>query len=377
MLEGQRSTVDTEDFIRSLPKAELHLHLEGAVAATTAIELAKKHGLAADHYEDASKLFDFADLGAFLKAYDIICDSIVDAGDFHRVTYEMLARCAGNGVRYVEFFFSPQAHHGVAYTTMLDGITAAMRDAARDYGVHSRLIPALNRELGPEISMEFLDLVVAHRREEVIGIGLDYNEVGHPPGVYADVYRRARNRGLRVTAHAGENGPSEHVGASLDVLACDRIDHGYHVIDDPALVAACRKRGVFFTVCPTTTTYTTTFRDLASPGHAIHRMLDAGLNLVINTDDPALFRTDLNREYLLVARHMGCTPEQLAGVALNGLRASWLDDTTKRAWISEWSTEINRLLRAGASGSFESKDGMPATDRQAPGAAQWKATASR
>ena len=178
----------------------------------------------------------------------------------------MLARCAVNGARYVEFFFSTQAHHGVAYATMLDGIVAAMRDAARDHGVHSRLIPALNRELGPEISMQFLDLVLAHRREEVIGIGLDYNEVGHPPGLYADVYRRARNRGLRVTAHAGENGPSEHVGASLDVLACDRIDHGYHVVDDPALVAACRERGVFFTVCPTTTTYTPTFRDLASPG---------------------------------------------------------------------------------------------------------------
>jgi adenosine deaminase len=341
--------VDIENFVRSIPKAELHLHLEGAVAAPTAIELARKHGLATHNFEDASKLFDFSDLEAFLKVYDLICKSIVDADDFHRVTYEMLARCAGNGARYVEFFFSPQAHHDVAYTTMLDGIVAAMRDAAHDHGVQSRLIPALNRELGPAISMQFLDLVLAHRREEVIGIGLDYNEVGHPPGLYADVYRRARNRGLRVTAHAGENGPSEHVGASLDELACDRIDHGYHVIDDPVLVAACRERGVFFTVCPTTTTYTTTFRDLASPGHAIHRMFEAGLNLVINTDDPALFRTDLNREYLLVARHMGCSPKQLAEVALNGLRASWLDDTTKRAWIAEWSAEIGRLLPAAAS----------------------------
>jgi adenosine deaminase len=341
--------VDIENFVRSLPKAELHLHLEGAVAAPTAIELARKHGLAARVDEDASKLFDFPDLEAFLRAYDVICKSIVDADDFHRVTYEMLTRCAGNGARYVEFFFSPQAHQDVAYATMLDGIVAAMRDAAHDHGVQSRLIPALNRELGPEISMQFLDLVLAHRRPEVIGIGLDYNEVGHPPALYADVYQRARNRGLRVTAHAGENGPSEHVGASLDVLACDRIDHGYHVVDDPALVAACRERGVFFTVCPTTTTYTTTFRDLASPGHAIHRMFEAGLNLVINTDDPALFRTDLNREYLLVARHMGCTPKQLAEVALNGLRASWLDDTTKHGWIAEWSAEIDRLLTDAAS----------------------------
>src|SRR5882757_8598013 len=335
-----------QEFVKALPKAELHLHLEGAVAATTAIELAKKHGFATHDLEDASKLFDFDDLGEFLKAYDLICRSIVDTDDFHRVTYEMLARCAGNGARYVEFFFSPQAHHGVAYGAMLDGIIAAMRDAARDHRVQSRLISALNRELGPDVSLQFLDLVLSDRRDEVIGLGLDYNEIGNPPALYAEVYRRARNAGLRVTAHAGENGPSRNVGDSLDLLGCDRIDHGYHVVDEPALVNTCRERGVFFTVCPTTTTYTTTFRDLASPDHAIQRMFKAGLNIVINTDDPALFRTDLNTEYLLVARHLGCTPQRLAEMSLNGLRASWLDEVTKRAWIAEWSAEINRLIPA-------------------------------
>lgn len=336
--------MDLESFVRSLPKAELHLHLEGAVSANTAIELARKHGISTHDFKDADRLFDFPDLETFLRAYDVICNSIVDSSDFHRVTYEMLARCAGNGARYVEFFFSPQAHHGVAYATMLDGVVDGMRDAEHDYGIHSRLIPALNRELGPEVSMEFLELVLADRREPVIGLGLDYNEVGNPPALYADVYRRARNASLHLTAHAAENGPSEHVEASLDLLGCERIDHGYHIVDDPSLVETCRARGVFFTVCPTTTTYTTIYRDLASPGHAIHRMLNSGLNLVLNTDDPALFRTELNNEYLLAARQLGFTPRQLGEVALNGLRASWLDETTKRSWINEWSAEIERLL---------------------------------
>ena len=337
--------MEIEDFVKSLPKAELHLHLEGTIAPTTAIDLAKKHGMATQDFEDASKIFDFPDLGAFLKTHDVMCSSTVDADDFHRITYEMLARCAASGARYVEFFFSPQAHlpKGVAYATMIDGITAGMRDAARDSGVQSRLIPALNRELGPEIGIQFLDLVLSDRREEVIGIGLDYDEFGHPPGPYAGIYRRAKNAGLHVTAHAGENGPSANVEAALDLLGCERIDHGYHVVDDPALANACRERGVFFTVCPTTTTHTTTFRDLSSPGHAIRRMLNANLNIVINTDDPALFHTDLVSEYLLVARHMGCTPRQLGEISLNGLRASWLDDATKRSWIAEWSAEINRL----------------------------------
>ncbi len=340
--------MDLENFVRSLPKAELHLHLEGAVSAATAIDLAKKHGLAPADQKDAAQLFDFPDLETFLKAYDLICNSIIDRDDFHRVTYEMLARCAANGARYVEFFFSPQAHHGVAYATMLDGIVAAMRDAEHDHAVHARLIPALNRELGPRISMEFLDLVLSDRRDQVIGLGLDYNEVGNPPALYADVYKRARSAGLHLTAHAAENGPSEHVEASLDLLGCERIDHGYHIVDDPALVETCRARGVFFTVCPTTTTYTTIYRDLDAPTHAIHRMRNAGLNLVLNTDDPALFRTELNNEYMLAANHLGFTPHQLGEVAINGLRASWLDDTTKRTWIKDWSAEIDHLLNNAA-----------------------------
>jgi adenine deaminase len=340
--------VDIEKFVRALPKAELHLHLEGAVAANTAIELARNHGLALHDLEDASKIFEFANLEEFLRAYDVICRSIVDRDDFHRVTYETLARCASSGARYVEFFFSPQAHlpNGIAYAIMLDGIVAAMHDAARDLRVQSGLIPAINRELGPEAANHFLDLVLSDRRPEIIGIGLDYNEVGNPPAVYAGVYKRAKNAGLHVTAHAAENGPSENVELSLDLLGCDRIDHGYHVVDDPALVAACRDRGVFFTVCPTTTTHTTTFRDLASPDHAIHRMLDSGLKVCINTDDPALFRTDLANEYALVARDMGCTPRQLGDIALNSLHASWLDDSTKHLWATEWNAEIERLIAA-------------------------------
>jgi adenosine deaminase len=341
-----RGTMDLEQFVTALPKAELHLHLEGAVSAHTAIDLARKHGLPTKDFEDASKAFHFADLAEFLRAYDVICRSIVDAEDFHRVTYEALARCAASGARYVEFFFSPPPHleNGVAYSTMLDGITAGMRDAERDLHIHSRLVPAINRELGPATAMKFLDFVLSDRREEVIGIGLDYDEAGHPPGPYADVYKRAKNAGLHLTAHAGENGPSENVSTALDALGCERIDHGYHVIDDPALVAACRERGSIFTVCPTTTTHTTTYRDLSSPDHAIRRMSDAGLRLVINTDDPALFRTDLAKEYALASQKLGFSPKQLGEIALNGLRGSWLDEVTKRKWISEWGAEIDRLL---------------------------------
>jgi adenosine deaminase len=334
-------TADVESFVRAIPKSELHLHLEGAIAAPTVVDLARKHGVTLPIVREVAELYDFADLGAFLKVYDLISQSVRDADDFHRITYEALGRSAACGARYIEFFFSPQAHLelGVAYATMLDGILAGMRDAERDHRVASRLIPAHNRELGPAKGEEFLDMVLANRPVEVIGIGLDYNELPYPPDPYAAMYARARDAGLHVTAHAGENGPAANVRTAIASLGCRRIDHGYHIVDDPELMQLCREDGIAFTCCPTTTLFTTPWRDFAAPDHAIRRMGEFGLAIMINTDDPGMFRTDLNSEYLHVAR-MGFDCDQISEFALNGLRAAWLDDTTKRAWLADWAAQM-------------------------------------
>ena len=338
--------MDLKSFIHALPKTELHLHLEGAVAAPTVIDLAHKHGIALPDFSDDSDIFDFADLAAFLKVYDIICASIRTPDDFHRVTYEALKRCADSNVRYAEFFFSPGAHlpYGVEYRSMLDGVIAGMRDAESDLKIVSRLIPAINREQGPAVAGEFLDMVLGDRRDEVIGIGLDYLEEGFPPGPYADVYARAHAAGLMATAHAGESGPASNIRDSIALLGCARIDHGYHIVDDPTLVAACNESQIGFTCCPSTTHYTTIWRDLGAPDHPIRTMIGAGLNVVINTDDPGLFRTDMDTEYLLVSEKMGISPAKLAEIALNGIRASWLDDSTKARMTADWQAEIAPLL---------------------------------
>jgi len=338
--------MDLKSFIHALPKAELHLHLEGAVAAPTVVDLANKHGVALPDFSDDSDIFDFADLAAFLKVYDIICASIRTPDDFRRVTYEALKRCADSNVRYAEFFFSPGAHlpYGVKYKDMLDGIVTGMHDAERDMKIASRLIPAINRELGPAKGEEFLDMVLADRRDEVIGIGLDYLENGFPPGPYAAVYERARAAGLKATAHAGESGPAENIRDAIGLLGCARIDHGYHIVDDPTLVAACTESQIGFTCCPSTTHYTTIWRDLESPDHPIRNMIAAGLNVVLNTDDPGLFRTDLDNDFLIVAEKMGVGRAALAKVALNGIRASWLDEGTKAQMLHEWQAEIAPLL---------------------------------
>jgi len=341
--------MDLKTFIHALPKAELHLHLEGAVAAETVVDLAGKHGIALPDLSDESDIYDFADLAEFLKVYDVICRSIRTPDDFHRVTYEALARCAGSNARYVEFFFSPGAHQecGISYSHMLDGILAGMNDAERDLKVTSKLIPAINRELGPAAAEEFLDMVLADRRDEIIGIGLDYLEAPFPPAPYAGVYARARAAGLKATAHAGESGPASNIRDSITLLGCERIDHGYHIVDDPGLVAACRESQIGFTCCSSTTHYTTIWRDLEAPDHPIRTMIAAGLNVVLNTDDPGLFRTDLDNDYLIAAEKMGVGRASLADVALNGIRAAWLEDGAKAAMLADWKAEIAPLLAAG------------------------------
>jgi adenosine deaminase len=341
---------ENERFLRALPKAELHLHLEGSVAEPTVVELARKHGITLP-FSEIDELYKFVDLAQFLGMYDVVCDAMRDADDFRRVTYEALARVADSGGRYVELFFSPQPHmdrNGVPYARILDGIIAGIREAETDRGVVAQLIPAHNRELGPERRLEFVEMVLAERRDEVFGIGLDYLE--NDPRPFAPMYERARRGGLHVTAHAGEIGPAAYVRDSLDLLGCERIDHGYHVVDDPQLVERCRAAGTFFTACPTTTTYTTDWRDLTSPDHAIRRMLDSGLALTLNTDDPGLMRTTLLDEYRYVAA-MDRTPEQMKTLSLNGLRASWLDPETKREWLARWNAEIDALTPAVAAGA--------------------------
>jgi len=324
----QDSTL-SDAVLAHLPKAELHLHLDGAVAPALLARFAQRHGappptLATDDHSYGS----FPDLAAFLAVYGQVCRFMRAPVDFEEASFAALARCAAGGARHVELFFSPDAHDpaAISYGAMLDGLTAGLSRAEAEFGLTCLLIPAHNRELGPERGMEFLDRVLADRRPQVVGIGLDYAERGNPPELFAAMFERARREGLRVTAHAGEDGPAAHVRDSIAQLGCRRIDHGYHVVDDPGLVAACREQDILFTVCPSTTLHTTIWRDLAAPDHAIRRMIEAGLRVTVATDDPAMFGTNLLCEYRLLAHTMGLDQATILAIAANGLSHSWRSD---------------------------------------------------
>ncbi len=333
-----------EDFARAIPKIELHLHLEGSVRPSTFVALAQKNGLALPPFDDVMELYRYDNLIDFLKIYDLVCRAVRTPDDFHRIAYEALSSAAAGGGRYVEFFFSPHAHaEFLPYPAMLDGILAGMRDAEADHGVVSRLIPAHAKPLGPEKGVAFVEMVAEHRRDAVIGIGTDYDELPVGPAAFRAMYDRARDLGLHLTAHAGEVGPADFVREAVEVLKVERVDHGYHVVDDAALVEECRAAGVFFTCCPSTTLYTTEYTDLSAPDHAIRRMIDAGLRVTLNTDDPPMFGTDLGAEFAMAAKALALTPAELKACTINAIDASWLDEGTKRAWRAEWTAEIDRL----------------------------------
>ncbi len=342
--------MDVETALRKMPKAELHLHLEGAVDASTFAELAAHHGLELPPHDQVADLYSYDSLADFLVIYSLVCRSIQTEADFRRVTYECLARCADSGARYVELFLSPESHFemGVEYPTMLAGVLTGMADAQAERSLESNLIPAINRELGPARAVEFVEMVAAHPHPQIIGVGLDFNEIGFPSADYVDAYRAAAAHGLHRTSHAGEVGPADNVRAAIDLLDCERIDHGYHVVDDPDLVASCVESQIAFTVCPTTTEYTTVWRDLSAPDHAIRQMSEAGLKLMVNSDDPAMFVSDLGNEYVRLHREMGLSLDTLAEMALNGIDAAWIDDATKTALRADWSAEIDTLLAATA-----------------------------
>ena len=334
--------------LKMLPKTELHLHLGGSVDAKTFVDLAGKHDLhISTAYDEPEDLYDYDNLVDFLKIYSLISQSCRDKDDFHRITYECLSRCAEHGARYVELFFSPEEHlkYGVSYQIILDGIIAGAKDAEKDTGVIYQLIPAINRELGPERAIQFVAMVCAYRRDDIIGIGLDFDESANPPEVFEEAFKLATKNGLHKTSHEGEVGPASNVVNSIDVLGCERVDHGYHIVDDIEHMERFAEEQILFTVCPVTTTVTTRWRDLDAEDHAIRLMADAGLKIMINSDDPPMLHTDLTNEYMIMMDKLKFGIEDIKTFILNGIDGAWLDNSTKRQWRSEWSAEIDKIMR--------------------------------
>jgi adenine deaminase len=321
------------EFIRGLPKAELHVHIEGTLEPELAFQLAAKHGVRLPYVsvEDLRRAYQFSDLQSFLDIYYAGADVLRDENDFYLLTQAYLGKAHAQGVVHVEVFFDPQTHsaRGVAFDTVLNGMRRALLESEQRRGVTFRLIPCVLRHLSASEAMSMLDEVLPHRNA-IAAIGLDSSESGHPPSKFREVFARARQAGLPAVAHAGEEGPPAYIREALDVLEVCRIDHGVRCDEDEELMGRLAREQVPLTVCPLSNVKLRVFDRLES--HNMKRLLERGLCVTVNSDDPAYFGGYLLENYLAVQEALALTREQLALLARNSIEASFLEPDAKRRW---------------------------------------------
>ena len=321
------------ELIRQLPKAELHLHIEGTLEPELTFELAHKHGVTLKYpnVEALRAAYNFSDLQSFLDLYYAGADVLRDEADFHALTMAYLRRAHADGVVHVEIFFDPQTHteRGIAFATALNGIRRALADGEKEFGITHRLILCFLRHLSAEDAMRTLEQALPYK-DAIAAVGLDSSERGHPPSKFQAVFDRARAEGFLTVAHAGEEGPPEYIYEALDLLKVARIDHGVRCEEDPALVERLVRERVPLTVCPLSNVKLCVYRRIED--HNIKRLLDRGVNVMINSDDPAYFGGYVGANYLAVARGLNLSKADLVQLARNSIDASFLSAADKLRW---------------------------------------------
>jgi adenosine deaminase len=330
------SVSDATSFARHLPKAELHLHIEGTLEPELMFELAGRNEVSLPYasVEDVRRAYVFSDLQSFLDIYYAGCRVLLKELDFYDLTWAYLERAAAQGVRHAEIFFDPQTHtdRGVPFETVVTGIHRALEDGRARLNVTSGLILCFLRHLSEAAAMRTLDEALPYR-EWILAVGLDSSEVDNPPVKFRDVYDRARESGLLTVAHAGEEGPPAYVWEALDVLKARRIDHGVRSIEDERLVARLVEEQIPLTVCPLSNVKLRVFPDLKS--HNLKQMLDRGLLVTVNSDDPAYFGGYVADNFRDTAAALDLSREQLLQLARNSFVASFLPEESKRAYLDE------------------------------------------
>ena len=319
----------------TLPKAELHLHIEGTLEPELMFELARRNGvrLPYPNVDAVRRAYRFNNLQSFLHVYYRACSVLIHERDFYELTTAYLARARDQGVRHVEIFFDPQTHtaRGVKLETVVRGIGGALTEA-RKRGMTSHLIMCFLRDLAVDDAMATLEQALTHR-DVIVGVGLDSAEVGHPPQKFRDVFDRAISAGFRAVAHAGEEGPPEYIWQALDVLGAERIDHGVRCMEDRALVQRLATDRIPLTVCPFSNVKLRVVETLEQ--HPLEKMLEHGLCATVNSDDPAYFGGYVGENLAGVAEALRLDDATLVQLARNSFEASFLDDEARARHLSE------------------------------------------
>lgn len=312
------------------PRVELHVHIEGTLEPEMVFELAARNGvdLPYESVEALRELMSFEDLPSFLDLYYAACAVLVTRDDFRDLMVAYLRRASAAGVEHAEIFFDPQTHtpRGVAIDDVIDGLLDGIAIGRDELGVTAGLILCFLRDRPVAEAAATLESV-AHRAGDLLGVGLDSAEVGYPPRLFAEVFDRARELGLRTVAHAGEEGPSDYVLEALDVLRAERIDHGIRSMEDPELVERLRTEQTPLTICPFSNVRLQAVTELTA--HPLKRMLDAGLNVSIHSDDPAYFGGYIDDNHREIESALGLSAAELDTLATNAINSAFISDARR------------------------------------------------
>jgi adenosine deaminase len=335
----------SDTLIKRLPKCELHIHIEGSLEPELMFALARRNGIRLRYpsVEALRQAYQFRNLQDFLDIYYQGMSVLITEQDFHDLAWAYLERAHAENVRHVEVFFDPQGHtsRGVPFSTVIEGLHRAVGDARRELGIQASLIMCFLRHLDEADAERTLDSALAFK-DRIVGVGLDSSELGHPPSKFKHVFRRARGAGFFLTAHAGEEGPPSYVWEALDVLGVARIDHGIRSLEDAALAGRLARDQVPLTVCPLSNLRLRVVDELAH--HPLRRMLDKGLIVTVNSDDPAYFGGYVNQNYLAVSQALGLGREEIAILVRNGIAASLMTAPEKERAFAE----VDRVLAGTA-----------------------------
>lgn len=319
--------------IRALPKAELHVHIEGTFEPELMFAIAQRNQIDIPYQtvEEVRQAYNFHNLQSFLDIYYAGAAVLIHQQDFYDLAWAYFEKCHADHVVHTEMFFDPQTHtdRGIAFEVVLNGLKRACDDAKEKLGISSHLIMCFLRHLSEEAAFETLEQALPFK-DKIIGVGLDSSEVGHPPAKFERVFAKAREAGFLIVAHAGEEGPAEYVWEALDLLKVNRIDHGVRSEEDPVLMQRLIAEKMPLTVCPLSNLKLCVVDDMAD--HNIRRLLQQGVHVTVNSDDPSYFGGYMNDNFIAITEALDLTEEELKQLAINSFEASFISDAEKQVW---------------------------------------------
>jgi adenine deaminase len=326
----------SREFLAGLPKAELHMHLDGALSPAMMFMLGQRNQveLPYNSVEEIEAAYNFTNLQSFLDLLYQGASVLKHEQDFYDLTYDYFLKCKADNIVHTELSFDPQSHteRGIPFATVIGGILRAMDDAKKDWGISSKLVMDFLRHLSADSAMKTLEESLPWK-DKIIAVGLDSSELGHPPSKFTEVFARARAEGYRIVAHAGEEGPPSYIWEAIELLNVERIDHGVRSDEDPKLMDYLRETQLPLTVCPLSNVRLCVFEKMAD--HNIFSLMDAGLRVMINSDDPTYFGGYLNDNYFALADAFPLTRKQALLLVHNSFTSSFISDAEKQEFIAQ------------------------------------------